>query len=163
MFGIYVVILSICCLAFHADGGRCTGFLFPLFWTLHLGSRRGAALRPDSPPGGLLALPVTLRVPRSHENQRPHVLMSNKCLSDKIWLLSFGVLSHFYLAFALFFFLTCLWVHHHRSNFIFLPKYIVCLYSLPRLFFATFRCFHLNALPRTLTILWKRKTLCPSF
>ena len=49
---------------------------------------------------------LTLCVPQSHENQRSHVLMSSKCLSGKIWLLTFGVLSHFYLAFALFFFLT---------------------------------------------------------
>lgn len=78
----------------HAGGGRCTGFLFPLFWTLQLG-RRGIALQSqESLPRGTRAPPLTLDLTEPW-NWRSHVLMSNKCLSDKIWLLTFGVLSYF--------------------------------------------------------------------
>lgn len=138
MFSIYVVILPICCLVSMLMGEGVLGFLFLYFEHYSWGAGEEQLCSQSPLPRGTRALPLTLCVPQSHENRRSHVWMSSKCLSDKIWLLTFGVLSHFYLGFALFFFLTGLWVHHHRSKFILyqniLFTYILYLfYSLPHL------------------------------
>ena len=109
-------------------------FLYSEHYSWGVGEEQPCSQNPL--PRGTRAPPLTLCIPQSHENWRSHVLMSSKCLSDKIWLLTFGVLS-FHLAFALFFFLTGLWVHQ-RSKFILyqniLFTYILYLfYSLPQL------------------------------